>query len=246
MNLSIYYGILFLWGTLAVATLLAWAVEWTFPVPELKRVQLRIKTWFYIIAVFSTFFFLPRSYTNIFLCLLGLLALWEIWKTYYALSKKSTKIGMLSVCLSGLVIVCLVSAHYLYELNLSAFFLIVVLTQLDDIFQYLWGKSLGKRLIIPAISPTKTWAGFWGGVITSGLFSCIIAPYFIETGRIQALVLGGIIACLGFVGDITVSFFKRQCSVKDLGTLLPGHGGLLDRIDSLLYVLPLMAYVFTK
>ena len=246
MNLSIVYGILFLWGTLSLAALMAWAITWTFPVPELKRVQLRIKTWFYIIVAFSACFLVSGYYTDIFLCSLGLLALWEIWKTYYFLSKKSIKISMLSAGLSGLVIVCLVSAYYLYKLNLSAFFLIVVLTQINDIFQYLWGKSLGKRLIAPSISPTKTWEGFWGGILSSGLLSCVIAPYFIEIGRIQALVLGGIIACLGFVGDLTVSFFKRKCSVKDLGTILPGHGGLLDRIDSLLYVLPLMTYVFTK
>ena len=243
MNLSIAYGILFLWGTLILAALLAGAVAWTFPVAELRRVQLRIKTWFYIIAAFSSFFFLPDYCTAIFLSLLGLLAFREIWKVSCPLLTKSTKIIALAGGLAGLVVLSLLAAFYLYKSNLSVFFFVVVIAQLNDIFQYLWGKSLGKKLIVPTISPTKTWAGFWGGVVTSGMLSCWIAPYFIEISRIHALVVGSIIACLGFCGDITVSFFKRQCAVKDFGTFLPGHGGLLDRIDSLLYVMPLIKFL---
>ena len=225
-----------------MAAFVAGAVAWTFPVPEIRQVQLRIKTWFYIIAAFSSFFFLPDYYTAIFLSLLGLLALREIWKVYCSLLTKSMKIIALAGCLGGLVILSLLSAFYLYKSSRSAFFFVVVITQLNDIFQYLWGKSLGKKLIVPIISPTKTWAGFLGGVVTSGVLSCWVAPYFIEISRIHALVAGIIIACLGFLGDITVSFFKRQCSVKDFGIFLPGHGGLLDRIDSLLYVMPLIKF----
>ncbi len=242
MNLPIACGFLFLWGILVLAALLAWATAKAFPAPELKQVQLRIKTWFYILTVFCSVFFLPAYYAAALLFLLGLLALREIWKTFFSFPTKSVKIVTLAGGLSGLVLLSLISAFYLYESNLSVFFLVVVVTQLNDIFQYLWGKSLGKKLIVPRISPTKTWVGFWGGVITSGLLACWTAPYFVEIDRICALIVGLIIGCLGFLGDITVSFFKRQCTIKDFGAFLPGHGGLLDRIDSLLYVLPVIVY----
>lgn len=237
MNLPLCYGIVSLWAILSLAFLIVCVICYRHSNEELKRVQLVTKTWFYIIAVFSSFFFLPKFFVFFLFCL-ELLSLAEVWGAYRRIAKKSISKLIWFVGLFAWVCFVLFCAYDVYTYSLPAFFFIIVLTQLNDVFQYLWGKGIGGRLILPKISPAKTWAGFLGGVFSSGVLAFLIAPYFIETGRIQAFGVGVIIAVLGFWGDITVSFFKRQCAIKDFGTVLPGHGGILDRIDSLLYVLP--------
>lgn len=116
---------------------------------------------------------------------------------------------------------------------------LVVLTQLNDVAQYLWGKTLGRRRIVPKVSPKKTWGGFLGGVGTTVLLAWVIAPYLTPLAPGQALIAGTIIGIAGFVGDVTISALKRDLGIKDSGSLLPGHGGILDRIDSLTYTAPL-------
>jgi phosphatidate cytidylyltransferase len=116
---------------------------------------------------------------------------------------------------------------------------LIVLTELNDIFQYVWGKSLGHVPIAPQVSPRKTWGGFLGGVTTTTLLAGALGPWltFMDTPR--AVVAGIIIGLAGFAGDLSISAVKRDLGVKDSGTVLPGHGGILDRIDSLTYTAPL-------
>jgi phosphatidate cytidylyltransferase len=116
---------------------------------------------------------------------------------------------------------------------------LVVLTQLNDICQFLWGKSLGRRKIVPRVSPGKTWAGFLGGVGSTVCIAWLVGPELVGFSPQQSIVAGLIIAVAGFVGDINISALKRDLRVKDSGSLLPGHGGILDRIDSLTYTAPL-------
>jgi phosphatidate cytidylyltransferase len=126
---------------------------------------------------------------------------------------------------------------------------LVSLTQLNDVAQYIWGKTLGRRKIVPAISPNKTWSGFLGGVGTTTLCACLLGPILTPMNSIQALVAGLIISGGGFLGDLTLSALKRDLGVKDTSSLLPGHGGILDRVDSLIYTAPLffhyIYYLFT-
>ncbi len=117
--------------------------------------------------------------------------------------------------------------------------MLVVLTQLNDVCQFLWGKSLGRRKILPAVSPGKTWAGFVGGVATTTLIARFAGPLLTPLDATQSLIAGLIIGVAGFVGDVNISALKRDLQVKDSGSLLPGHGGILDRIDSLTYTAPL-------
>lgn len=117
--------------------------------------------------------------------------------------------------------------------------LLLLLTQLNDVAQYVWGKSLGKRKVTPTISPGKTWAGLLGGVATTILLAGCIAPRITFLDLPRSLGAGLIIGLGGFFGDLAVSAVKRDRGVKDSGNLLPGHGGLLDRIDSLTYSAPL-------
>ncbi|MFN3579112.1 MAG: phosphatidate cytidylyltransferase [Pseudomonas sp.] len=116
---------------------------------------------------------------------------------------------------------------------------LVFLTQFNDVAQYIWGKTLGERKIVPAISPNKTWAGFLGGVATTTLLGAVLALWLTPLNFWQGLFAGALIGVAGFVGDLTVSAVKRDLCIKDTGRLIPGHGGILDRIDSLMYTAPL-------
>ncbi|WP_309386599.1 phosphatidate cytidylyltransferase [Cerasicoccus frondis] len=119
---------------------------------------------------------------------------------------------------------------------------LVGITELNDIAQFLWGKSLGKRKIIPGVSPNKTWAGFLGGVGTSAVLGAILGPQLTPLSCLAAFFIGGGIGVFGFLGDVTVSALKRDLGIKDSGSILPGHGGVLDRIDSLMFTAPLFLH----
>lgn len=109
---------------------------------------------------------------------------------------------------------------------------LIFLTQFNDVLQFLWGKALGKKKIIPKISPNKTWVGFIGGLVcTTGLAYLFkfLTPF---TGT-QALIAGALIAFSGFMGDLNISAIKRDLDIKDMGNSIPGHGGIMDRLDSL-------------
>jgi phosphatidate cytidylyltransferase len=116
---------------------------------------------------------------------------------------------------------------------------LVFLTEFNDVAQYIWGKSFGKRKIVPKVSPNKTVAGFLGGVLTTTALAVAVAPFLTPLNRDEALGAGFLIGLAGFVGDVTLSALKRDIGVKDSGSLLPGHGGILDRLDSLTYTAPL-------
>lgn len=116
---------------------------------------------------------------------------------------------------------------------------LVFLTQFNDVAQYVWGKLLGRHKAAPTVSPNKTVEGLVGGVATTTLLAWLIAPHLTPLLSWQAPVAGLIIGFAGFVGDVTISALKRDLGVKDSGSLIPGHGGILDRVDSLTFTAPL-------
>lgn len=116
---------------------------------------------------------------------------------------------------------------------------LVFLTQFNDVMQFVWGKLAGRRKVIPRVSPGKTVAGFVGGVATTTLVAWLAAPHLTPLTGWQPLAAGLIIGVGGFVGDVTISALKRDLGIKDSGSLIPGHGGVLDRVDSLTYTAPL-------
>ena len=106
-----------------------------------------------------------------------------------------------------------------------------------DTGAYFAGRALGKRKLAPSISPGKTWAGFWGGVASAMVFVFIARQTFFSTLTLLDVVLvGGASAVLGPAGDLVESMLKRSAVVKDSGNVIPGHGGVLDRVDALLFV----------
>lgn len=123
-------------------------------------------------------------------------------------------------------------------------FFLVALTELNDIAQYLWGKSLGRIRVTPKVSPNKTLAGLLGGIFTTMLLAVILGPLLTPMSYLHSLGAGLIIGASGFCGDVVMSAIKRDFGVKDSGKLLPGHGGILDRLDSLIYTAPLFFHFY--
>ena len=127
---------------------------------------------------------------------------------------------------------------------LGLLFYILVITISNDFAQYFSGKMFGKHKIIPKVSPNKTWEGFIGGIIGTSVLSVIIGYFLTPFALWQLAFLGAILAVAGFFGDVTMSAIKRDLGVKDTSNLIPGHGGILDRLDSLLFTAPLFYHFF--
>lgn len=115
---------------------------------------------------------------------------------------------------------------------------LLVLVWSNDTFAYLTGSLMGKTPFMPRISPKKTWEGTLGGVVCTAGLAWLAGIYFPFFGREQWLILALLVGGGGTLGDLVESMLKRSFQVKDSGNLLPGHGGLLDRFDAFIFVLP--------
>ena len=127
-----------------------------------------------------------------------------------------------------------VSAH-----GAALLLFVVLLTELNDVLQYVWGRTLGRHKVIESVSPKKTVEGLVGGALTTTVISFFLAPVLTPLTPAHSIAVGLMIGFGGFLGDVTISAVKRDIGVKDSGSLIPGHGGVLDRIDSLLFTAPL-------
>jgi phosphatidate cytidylyltransferase len=125
---------------------------------------------------------------------------------------------------------------------------VVLLTELNDVLQYVWGRTLGRRKVLESVSPKKTVEGLVGGVLSTTVVAFLLAPVLTPLTPTDSIAVGLMIGIGGFLGDVTISALKRDIGVKDSGSMIPGHGGILDRIDSLLFTAPLffhfMAYFY--
>ena len=126
--------------------------------------------------------------------------------------------------------------------NAKLMFFLVLVVQLSDVLQYVWGKSIGKRRIAPSISPSKTWEGLVGGIVCATAIGTAIwwaTPFAPGEAALMALLL----TIMGFAGGLIMSAIKRDRGVKDYGSLIEGHGGVLDRIDSLCFAAPVFFHL---
>ncbi len=192
--------------------------------------------WYNMFIVFIpvwTFLFFPalmalRGETQGFLRAVGTLS-WGLMMTVYTLSHMAW---------------LLVSGHAINPATggVGLLFFLVVLTQFNDVAQYCWGKPFGRHKITPNVSPKKTWEGLIGGIATTTVVAGFAGPYLTPMDWRWSALAGAILGLSGFLGDITMSAMKRDLGVKDTGGLIPGHGGILDRVDSLTYAAPVFVH----
>jgi phosphatidate cytidylyltransferase len=163
----------------------------------------------------------------------------------------SVGLGFMAPMYIGLPIGVLVWIQAVY--GREALLLPVVIVAVSDTAQYYTGRSFGRRKLAPRVSPAKTVEGAVGGLVVAAIAGALLAPRWLGVAAIptravpviDGAVLGAILALAGMVGDLFESFLKRSAGVKDSSALIPGHGGVLDRIDSHLFAAPLY-YLFLR
>ena len=188
----------------------------------------------YIVVMWTGSYYSNESRFILFV-LLTLISIFEILKI------RSGKSKVLHI-----LYVCTIMSWYLIELKILLF--VFILTWIFDTFAYLIGTKYGKHKMIPKISPNKSWEGFTGGLIISVIISFVLfnLDFFSnETNSIILIIIGFILPFTATIGDLIISQFKRQSGVKDTGTIIPGHGGILDRIDALMITIPII-FILTK
>ncbi|CAM1353175.1 phosphatidate cytidylyltransferase [Tenacibaculum insulae] len=123
-----------------------------------------------------------------------------------------------------------------YHPNLIIYIILIIWT--NDSFAFIVGKNFGKHKLFESVSPKKTIEGFIGGLIFAIIAGFLIGKYSSHFSILNWIIIAVIVSILGSLGDLVESKFKRQANVKDSGTIMPGHGGLLDRLDSLFFLAP--------
>lgn len=140
-------------------------------------------------------------------------------------------------CVSHAPALLILDIHHYDGQNAKLLFYFVTLVELSDVLQYVWGKTTGKHKIAPKVSPNKTWEGFIGGGLSTVVIGTLlwwVTPY----SPLQAAGMSAIIVIMGFFGGLVMSAIKRDRGVKDWGHAIAGHGGIMDRIDSLSFAAP--------
>ena len=165
------------------------------------------------------------SFTLLFVAIL-LVCLYEMYK----LRKGKTKILSFLYVLSPLLLIHLIPTNLVL--------LMLILTWTFDTFAYIVGVRFGKHKIIPTVSPNKSWEGFAGGFIFTVIAAYLTVNYFSEIELNHIIAISLLIPFTATIGDFIESYYKRKAEVKDSGNFIPGHGGLLDRIDAFMITIP--------
>jgi phosphatidate cytidylyltransferase len=197
-------------------------------------------------AMFVCFLLLPVQYLLIGVGWYGLFRIWIPVFGFLALAvADSTSYWGLMVCAY-----CVSHIPALLMLKIPCYenraplliVFVVLIAQVSDILQYVWGKLIGKHPLLPRISPSKTVEGLVGGVLSATVFGALLQPITPFTAW-QAGLMAFLIAMLGAFGGVAMSAIKRERGIKDWGHLIPGHGGVLDRIDSLCFSAPVFFHL---
>jgi phosphatidate cytidylyltransferase len=254
-------------GLFCLASLLGLR-EYLAMVPEPARYG-RLSWWVYAAAIVQ-YTWIYFGLFELFLIFIPVLMFLLLTARIVALQRPEGFVHMVGTLQWGLMMFVFCLSHVAFLLTLPSstnpvggavgwFLYLVLLTELNDIAQALVGRPLGRHKVIPGISPGKSWEGLIGGVLVTTVAAVLLAPaltplgepsaWLVENGvrlpfGLSPLAIGAglVIGVSGFFGDIAVSAVKRDAHVKDSGTLLPGQGGVLDRVDSLTFTAPLFFY----
>ena len=249
--IAILFGILVASDTVSIiffALLSFLALKEFFSIMPTRQADRRILLWAYL-AIPVQYYWVATEWYGMFLIFIPIYVFLFLPMRAVFVGETSGFIRSLGTIHWAVMLSVLCISHIAYLLQLPVkneqagglglVLFLIFITQFNDVCQYIWGKTLGKHKIIPKVSPKKTWEGFIGGVITVTIISGMLAPYLTPLTTGQGFIAGALIAISGFIGDVVISSVKRDLAIKDSGTLIPGHGGLLDRVDSLIYTAPL-------
>ena len=186
-----------------------------------------------IILLPVTFFFIFKGsiFFIFFLSLIFLAVTYE----WFNMSKNNELIRIFGIIFSFFSFFI---AFYLRENSFNFFLLIIVVCIFTDIGGYIFGKVF-KGLKLTKISPNKTYSGMIGGYFLSLIFLSFFIWLFDQTMSVKWFIITILISTVSQIGDITISYFKRLSKIKDTGKIIPGHGGLLDRIDGMIFAFPI-------
>ena len=198
---------------------------------------------YFLVAIdwFSMFTIFIPVYGFLFLPILSAL----LGDTAHFLDR-STKVQwalMISVfCISHIPAILTLDIEGFEEKKLLLMIFLILVVQSSDVLQYVWGKLFGKHKIAPKLSPSKTVEGFVGGVVSASVLGGLLY-WLTPFNPVQAVLISLLICLMGFLGGLVMSAMKRSMGVKDWGNMISGHGGMLDRMDSLCFAAPIFFHV---
>ena len=199
----------------------------------------------YIFFCFTLFLMLKRPESYAVIIILGITIVSSLSLIYYLFTKKEisfsndrSKSGLLIRYPIFSMIFLILLPIYNGEYNRYLIISILIMIWVNDSFAFLVGKNFGKRKLFISVSPKKTQEGFLGGLAFALIAAFIISKFNTDFTVVNWLVIAVIVSVIGTIGDLVESKFKRQANIKDSGTIMPGHGGILDRLDSLLFAAP--------
>lgn len=175
---------------------------------------------------------------SILFAIIGLICFYEMWQLRIGKTKILALLYVLIPFISIQIIIYFSNSWiYFYSEGILS---ILIATWTFDSFAYIIGVKFGKNKILPSISPKKSWEGFFGGMIVTIILAFLYCLYEEKNFTDDYLLLVIIVPFLATLGDFIQSAYKREAGVKDSGNLIPGHGGMLDRMDSLLISIPFL------
>ena len=198
---------------------------------------------YFLVAIdwFSMFTIFIPVYGFLFLPILSAL----LGDTAHFLDR-STKVQwalMISVfCISHIPAILTLDIEGFEDKKLLLMIFLILVVQSSDVLQYVWGKLFGKHKIAPKLSPSKTVEGFVGGVVSASVLGGSLY-WLTPFDPVQAVLMSLLICLMGFLGGLVMSAMKRSMGVKDWGNMISGHGGMLDRMDSLCFAAPIFFHV---
>ena len=198
---------------------------------------------YFLVAIdwFSMFTIFIPVYGFLFLPILSAL----LGDTAHFLDR-STKVQwalMISVfCISHIPAILTLDIEGFEDKKLLLMIFLILVVQSSDVLQYVWGKLFGKHKIAPKLSPSKTVEGFVGGVVSASMLGGLLY-WLTPFNPVQAVLMSLLICLMGFLGGLVMSAMKRSMGVKDWGNMISGHGGMLDRMDSLCFAAPIFFHV---
>ena len=173
---------------------------------------------------------------SILFAIIGLICFYEMWQLRIGKTKILALLYVLIPFISIQIIIYFSNSWiYWYSEGILS---ILIATWTFDSFAYIIGVKFGKNKILPSISPKKSWEGFFGGMIVTIILAFLYCLYEKKNFKDDYMLLAIIVPFLATLGDFIQSAYKREAGVKDSGNLIPGHGGMLDRMDSLLISIP--------